>query len=190
MSQNTVSGEVEEPVTERVPEIAKKVPRVPKKDKKQIEDKSIRKPNYLSKCGNKGETEIMQTSKHLNPAREVYFDLIQMQSMARTKHMAQKRVVREDRRPLKNELGKVPQKPFITRPSIEGEKPKKKLHCLRPGTKVLMEIRRFQKTTDLLIPKRPFYQLVKEILQTERSWLKIQATAIMALHEVAEAYLV
>ena len=47
VSQNTVSGEVGELVTERVPEITKMVLRVPKKDKEQIEDKSIRKPNYL-----------------------------------------------------------------------------------------------------------------------------------------------
>ena len=47
VSQNTVSEETEEPVTERVPEIAKKVLRVANKDKEQIEDKSIRKPNYL-----------------------------------------------------------------------------------------------------------------------------------------------
>ena len=97
----------------------------------------------------------MQTSKHLNPAREVYFNL--MQSMARTKHMAKKRVVREDRRPPKNKSRKVAWKPFITRPSGEGEKPRKKIHHFQPGTKALMEIRRFQKTRDLLIPKRPFY---------------------------------
>ena len=56
MPQNTFSRKVEELVTERVPEIAKKVPRVPIKDKEQIED--IRKPNYLSESCNKGETEI------------------------------------------------------------------------------------------------------------------------------------
>ena len=97
VSQNTVSGEVEELVTERVPEIAKKVLRVPNKDKEQVADKSIRKPNYLSENSGKGETEIKQTSKHLNYGREVYFDLIQMQSIARTKHTVKKRVVRMDR---------------------------------------------------------------------------------------------
>ena len=53
-----------------------------------------------------------------------------------------------------------------------------------------MEIRKFQTLTDLLILKRPFYHMVKEILQAERSWLKIQASAVMALHEAAEAYLI
>ena len=41
----------------------------------------------------------------------------------------------------------------------------------------------------ILILKRPFYWVVKEILRAERSWLKIQVSAIMTLHEVAEAYL-
>ena len=70
---------------------------MPNKDKEEIEDKSIRKPNYLSESGSKEEMEIKQTSKHLSHAREVYFDLIQMQSMARTKHTAKKRVVTDDR---------------------------------------------------------------------------------------------
>ena len=109
VSQNTVSGEMEKPVTERAPEIAKKVPRVPNKDKKQIENKSIRKPNYLSESSNKGEMEIQQTSKDLNCAREVYYDLIQMQRMARTKHTT-KKVVREDRTPPKEVSGKCQEK--------------------------------------------------------------------------------
>ena len=53
-----------------------------------------------------------------------------------------------------------------------------------------MEIRKSQKSMELLIPKRPFYWVVKEILQAERSWLKIQMTAILALHEAAAANLV
>ena len=53
-----------------------------------------------------------------------------------------------------------------------------------------MEIRKFQKSTELLIPKKPFYWVVKEILQADRSWLKIHASAIMGLNEVVEAYLV
>ena len=53
-----------------------------------------------------------------------------------------------------------------------------------------MQIRKFQKSTNLLILKRPFYWVVKEILQAERSWLKIKALAVMALHEAAIAYLI
>ena len=56
--------------------------------------------------------------------------------------------------------------------------------------KALLEIRRFQKTTNLLVPKRLFYRVVRELLQLKRSWMKIQASAVMALHEAAEAYLI
>ena len=70
------------------------------------------------------------------------------------------------------------------------EKPKKRIHQFHPGTKALMEIRCFQKSTSLLIPKKSFYQVVWEVLQNECSWMKIQALAVFPLHEVAEAYLV
>ena len=60
----------------------------------------------------------------------------------------------------------------------------------RPGTKALKEIQRFQKLTELLIPKVAFYCVVCEILQKEYSWYKIQGSAVLALHEAAEAYLV
>jgi histone H3 len=41
----------------------------------------------------------------------------------------------------------------------------KKPHRYRPGTVALREIRRFQKTTDLLIRKAPFQRVVHEITQ-------------------------
>ena len=53
-----------------------------------------------------------------------------------------------------------------------------------------MEIRCFQKPTDLLIQKGTIIQLVREVLQAEKSWFKIQASAVMALHEASEAYLI
>ena len=36
----------------------------------------------------------------------------------------------------------------------------------RPGTKALMEIRKFQKSTNLLIPKLPFSRVVRETVST------------------------
>ena len=59
-----------------------------------------------------------------------------------------------------------------------------------PGTKALLEICRFHKSTRLLIPKNPFYWVIWNILQMERSWMKIQSSAVLALHEAAETYLV
>lgn len=43
----------------------------------------------------------------------------------------------------------------------------KKPHRYRPGTVALREIRRYQKTTELLIRKLPFQRLVREIAQVQ-----------------------
>ncbi len=66
----------------------------------------------------------------------------------------------------------------------------KKTHRYRPGTVALREIRRYQKSTDLLLRKLPFQRLVKEIAQDYKADLRFQSTAIMALQEAAETYLV
>lgn len=64
----------------------------------------------------------------------------------------------------------------------------------RPGVKALREIRRYQRTTELLIRKVPFARLVKQLcddhftLPNER--LRWRATALSALQEASEAYLV
>ena len=60
----------------------------------------------------------------------------------------------------------------------------------RSGTVALREIRRYQKSTDLLIPKLPFQHLVREIAQESHQDLRFQSTALLALQEAAEAYLV
>ena len=55
----------------------------------------------------------------------------------------------------------------------------------------LKEIRYFQKTVHTLIPRLPFSRLVREILQRERtSVFHIQATALEALQEATESFLV
>ncbi|XP_047425972.1 histone H3-like centromeric protein A [Mugil cephalus] len=61
----------------------------------------------------------------------------------------------------------------------------------RPGTKALMEIRKYQKSTDLLLRKRPFSRLVREVSQElSIEALRWQVLALMALQEAAEAFLV
>ena len=76
----------------------------------------------------------------------------------------------------------------------------------RPGFCALREIRQYQKTTELLIRKRPFKLLVQEIADavafgmkqnrmvgensTTDHGIRFQTTAIMALQEAAECYLV
>ncbi|CAN0415517.1 unnamed protein product, partial [Ascophyllum nodosum] len=54
----------------------------------------------------------------------------------------------------------------------------------------LREIRRYQKSTELLIRKLPFQRLVREIAQDFKSDLRFQGSAVLALQEAAEAYLV
>ena len=80
----------------------------------------------------------------------------------------------------------------------QGQQPKKPRRY-RPGTVALREIRRYQKSTELLIKKLPFYRLVREIAQdlddekmpgkTLRR-CRFASSAIGCLQEACEAYLV
>nr|XP_018263307.1 histone H3 [Kwoniella dejecticola CBS 10117]OBR85465.1 histone H3 [Kwoniella dejecticola CBS 10117] len=83
------------------------------------------------------------------------------------------------------------------RPSIadsEGGGQQRAKRRYRPGTLALKEIRRYQKSTDLLIAKLPFSRVVREVAMslssTEAGDLRWQSSAIMALQEAAEAFLV
>lgn len=66
----------------------------------------------------------------------------------------------------------------------------KKPHRFRPGTVALREIRRYQKSTELLIRKLPFQRLVREIAQDFKTDLRFEAAGVLALQEATEAYLV
>ena len=73
----------------------------------------------------------------------------------------------------------------------------KKRYRYRPGTVALKQIRQYQKTTELLIRKLPFQQLVREIARDSEviksplcGKVRFQSAAIMALQEASEAYLV
>jgi len=62
---------------------------------------------------------------------------------------------------------------------------------VRPGSKALKEIRKYQNSSELLIRKLPFQRLVREIMSdTLKKDLRIQSTALMALQEASEAFLV
>jgi len=67
---------------------------------------------------------------------------------------------------------------------------KRKAFRYRPGTVALREIRQYQKNTDLLIRKRPFGSLVKEIAHNQNPDLRFQSEAMLALQEASEAYIV
>jgi len=102
--------------------------------------------------------------------------------MARTKQTARKSIG-----------GKVPRTVLAAKaarkqtPVVGGIK---KPHRYRPGTVALREIRKYQKSTELLIRKLPFQRLVREIAQDFKTDLKFQSQAVLALQEAAEAYLV
>jgi histone H3 len=67
----------------------------------------------------------------------------------------------------------------------------KKPHRWRPGTQALRDIRKYQKSTDLLIRKLPFQKLVREVTRdVMKKDFRFQSHAIMALQEASEAYLV
>jgi histone H3 len=65
----------------------------------------------------------------------------------------------------------------------------KKPYRYRPGTVALREIRRYQKSSDLLIRKLPFSRLVREIAQDFKGDLRFQSASVLALQEACEAYL-
>ena len=102
--------------------------------------------------------------------------------MARTKQTARK-----------STGGKTPRKQLATkaaRKSAPATGGVKKPHRYRSGTVALREIRRYQKSTELLIRQLPFQRLVREIAQDFKTDLRFQSSAVMALQEASEAYLV
>jgi histone H3 len=102
--------------------------------------------------------------------------------MARTKQTARK-----------STGGKAPRKQLASKaakksaPATGGLK---KPHRYKPGTVALREIRRYQKSTELLIRRAPFQRLVREIAQDYKSDLRFQQSAVDALQEASESYLV
>ena len=58
----------------------------------------------------------------------------------------------------------------------------------RPGTVAIREINRYQKSTELLIQKRPFSRFVREVANDYKTDTRFQSAAIEALQEASEAY--
>ncbi|CAA86229.2 Histone H3.3-like type 1 [Caenorhabditis elegans] len=100
--------------------------------------------------------------------------------MARTKHTARKSFG-----------GKAPRKSLATKAArkvfpVDGQVKKR----YRPSSNALKEIRKYQKSTELLVRKLPFQRLVREVAQEIMPNVRFQSAAIQALHEAAEAYLI
>jgi len=66
----------------------------------------------------------------------------------------------------------------------------KKPRRFRPGTKALRDIRRYQRSTEMLIRKAPFQRLVKQCSHELSVKYRWQGTALLAMQEAAEAFLV
>ena len=64
------------------------------------------------------------------------------------------------------------------------------IFCLFICVVALREIRKYQRSTEHLIRRAPFQRLVREIISTYMTSWRIQATALEALQEAAESYLV
>ncbi|KAH6936932.1 hypothetical protein HPB50_024151 [Hyalomma asiaticum] len=62
----------------------------------------------------------------------------------------------------------------------------KRPHRFRPGTVALREIRRYQKSTELLIRKLPFQRLVREIAQDMHVNLRFQTSAFLPCRKPAK----
>ena len=104
--------------------------------------------------------------------------------MARIKQTARKQISSATKVPRKLMAAKAARK---TAPAMGGIK---KPHRYRPGTVAIREIRKYQKNTELLIKKLPFQRLVREIAQDFNSNLRFQASAVAALQEATESYIV
>jgi histone H3/H4 len=125
--------------------------------------------------------------------------------MGRVKQKPQKRVTAQEHAPdiqmaAKNVGGRVKRKAMLVEdatrvkstasmkpvPNPNARKPFK----WRPGTVALREIRRYQKSYDPILAFAPFSRLVREIGQDFHTYIRFSRTAIEAIREAVEAYLV
>ena len=146
-------------------------------------------PNFTQ--GKKVSTVTTRSRTHVNPIHAS----IQTDQIVVAKKKVTNRIDHSGRKRVgsgltQKEVGQGKKAKPITDPKKKKvEKPRTKWRY-RPGTMVLREIRKYQKSTELLIRKLPFMQLVQEVGQQFLTGVQFQGTAIMALQEASEAYLV
>lgn len=105
--------------------------------------------------------------------------------MARTKLTARKQTQTAGKVPRKTPVGvKAAKKSSVPTHGV------KKTHRFRPGTVALREIRKYQKSTELLVRKLPFQRLVREVATNFKQDLRFQSSAVLALQEATESYMV
>ena len=171
----------------------------PSPKRRKMEEPSISRDPVKSKGKDLSLLLAAKPKGGMLPKNSLYF-----REMAKTKKTAHKKTGKSPRKQLvtKNPIKKLT--PAQARKNVAkanqaaqqnlGNPPKtgglKRPMRYRPGTVALREIRRYQKTAELLIRKLPFSRLVREVTQDFKTDLRFQAQAIMALQEAAEAYLV
>ena len=65
-------------------------------------------------------------------------------------------------------------------------------HRFRPGTRALMHIRKYQKSTESLVRKLPFQRLVRHLVQQlcGQMSVRMQTAALYVLQQAFEAYVI
>ena len=67
----------------------------------------------------------------------------------------------------------------------------RKARRFRPGTVALRQIKKYQRSTELLIRKLPFQRLLREVVyDMKKKDYRFQSTVILAMQEAAESFLV
>ena len=137
-----------------------------------LEFERERSPTQIPETMGRTNLSARKSTEEKSPEKRfLYFD----EKMGRTKLSARK-----------STEGKSPKKRFLycARKSAPANGGYKKPHRFRPGTVALREVRRYQKSTHLLIPKRPFQRLVRENLV-----IYATSTAMSGLQEASESFL-
>jgi len=113
------------------------------------------------------------------------------ETMARQKQTARKAAGKTPRAP-KAASAQTPNKGLKTKIAKKTVPPPPlRRRRVRPGQKALRDIRRYQRSTNPLVPLAPMVRIVKEIIQgMGKEVCRITASAVMALREAMEAYAV
>ena len=87
---------------------------------------------------------------------------------------------------------KSPAKKDMDKKNIHASALATKKRQTKPGQAAIREIKKYQKSTDLLLRKLPFQRLVREVMAGDdrANEFRFQSQALLALQEAAEAYIV
>jgi histone H3 len=66
----------------------------------------------------------------------------------------------------------------------------KKSFRWRPGTVALRQVKKLQQTTGTLIARAPFSRLVREIAESHKAGLRFQSSAVAAIQEATESFVI